>query len=186
MTLFEYLAIAFSLLYSLAALRLVGGLPAALERGRRYPPHFGLCLLLLFAVTISFWAFWSLRDVDWTFPGFVAALAIPGMLYYCAAVLIPENPADVVSWRNHYYEVHTSVYSGIALWSLAAAVSATVNLTMGFTHPARLVQVTAFSIGLVGALSSSRRVHGVIVGLMVFLMVATFAMQLGPDWLSRG
>jgi len=34
-TLFEYLAIAFSLVFSFAAVRLVGGLPYALEPGRR-------------------------------------------------------------------------------------------------------------------------------------------------------
>ena len=34
MTLFEYLAIAFGLLFSLTALRLIGGLPAALDRDR--------------------------------------------------------------------------------------------------------------------------------------------------------
>ena len=36
MTLFEYLAIAFSLVFSFAAVRLVGGLPAALARGRGF------------------------------------------------------------------------------------------------------------------------------------------------------
>ena len=79
MTLFEYLAIAFSLLYSLAALRLLGGLPAALAPGRRYSLHLGLSVILLLWVAISFWTFWSLRDVEWTFPGFLIALAVPGL-----------------------------------------------------------------------------------------------------------
>jgi hypothetical protein len=39
MTLFEYLAIAFGLLFSMTALRLVGGLPAALDPDRRFWVH---------------------------------------------------------------------------------------------------------------------------------------------------
>jgi hypothetical protein len=185
MTLFEYLAIAFSLLYSLAALRLLGGLPSALERGRRHPLHFGLCLVLLFLVTISFWVFWSLRDVEWTFAGFLAALAIPGSLYYSAAVLIPENPEDVASWRDYYFKVHSAVFGGLALWALAAATSASVNLGMGLVHRARLVHVTALCIGLTGAASSSHRVHAALLSLMGILTVVTLAMHLGPDWLAR-
>jgi hypothetical protein len=185
MTLFEYLAIAFSLLYSLAALRLLGGLPSALERGRRHPLHFGLCLVLIFLVTISFWVFWSLRVVEWTFAGFLAALAIPGSLYYSAAVLIPENPADVASWRDYYFDVHASVFTGLALWALAAATSASVNLGMGLVHPARVVHVTALSIGLIGAASSSHRVHAALLSLMGILTVVALAMHVGPDWLTR-
>ena len=184
MTLFEYLAIAFSLLYSLAALRLLGGLPSALDRRRRHPLHFGLCLVILFMVTISFWMFWSLRDVQWTFTGFLAALAIPGAFYYSAAVLIPENPAEVASWRDHYFDVHGAVFGGLAIWALAAATSASVNLGMGLAHPARLVHVTALSIGLIGAMSSSYRVHAALLSLMGILTVAALAMRLGPDWLA--
>lgn len=39
MTLFEYLVAAFALLYSLAALRLIGGISVALAPSRRYWPH---------------------------------------------------------------------------------------------------------------------------------------------------
>ena len=185
MTLFEYLAIAFSLLYSLAALRLLGGLSSALERGRRHPLHLGLCVVLLFMVTISFWVFWSLRTVEWTFAGFLAALAIPGTLYYSAAALIPENPADVASWQAYYFNVHRQVFSGLALWALAAATSASLNLGMGLAHPARIVHVTALSIGVTGAVSSSHRVHSALLSLMGILMFGTLVMHIGPDWLVR-
>jgi hypothetical protein len=185
MTLFEYLAIAFSLLYSLAALRLLGGLPAALAPGRRYSLHLGLSVLLLLWVAISFWTFWSLRDVDWTFPGFLIALAVPGLLYYCAAVLIPENPNDVESWRTLYFDVHRRCFGGLAAWAVAAAVSATVNLGMGLGHPARAVHAVGTVVGLVGATSSSPRVHRALVVLMALLLMGASLAQLEPDWLAQ-
>jgi hypothetical protein len=184
MTLFEYLAIAFSLVYSLAALRLLGGLPSALEPGRRSPLHLVLSLTLLYLVTISFWVFWSLRDVAWTFGGFLLALMIPGTLYYCAAVLIPENPEDVDSWDTHYFAVHRRCFGGLALWAAAAALSASVNLGMGLAHPARLAQGAALTIGLVGASSSTRRVHMALAVVLAILTVVSAGGQLSPSWLA--
>ena len=176
MTQFEYLAI---------ALRLLGGLPSALAPGRRHALHIGACLILLFLVAISFWVFWSLRDVAWTFVGFLIALSIPGTLFYCAAVLIPENPADVESWERYYFEVHRRLFGGLALWALGAATSATVNLGMGLTHPARAVHATALAIGVSGVVSSNPRVHRLLIAFMGVLMAGTLAIQLTPDWLVQ-
>ena len=61
MTLFEYLAIAFGLLYSVAALRVLGGLPVAMVPQRRYFPHLLLTFILLLFIATSFWSFWSAR-----------------------------------------------------------------------------------------------------------------------------
>ncbi|MDX1396456.1 MAG: hypothetical protein R3195_18890 [Gemmatimonadota bacterium] len=184
MTHFEYLAIAFSLLYSLAALRLLGGLPAAMAPERRDVLHLGATLVFLYLVAISFWVFWSLRDIRWTFAGFLAALAVPGVLFYCAASLIPENPETVTSWRDHYFAVHRRLYGGLALWGVAAALSATVNLGMGLSHPARLVHAMTVGVGIAGAGSASTRLHGWLVGLMCALSIGSLAAQFPAGWLA--
>jgi hypothetical protein len=185
MTLFEYLAIAFGLLYSVAGLRVLGGLPDALGQ-RRYSLHLALTFDMLVLIAISFWTFWSLRDVEWTFPGFSLALLVPGLLYYCAAVLVPENPEDVLSWRDHYFAVHRRWYGGFGLWGVAAAVSASVNLGMPLNHPARGVHVTALFLGVVGALFSNRRLHALLVTLIAMLLIAgTFSSELDAGWLAQ-
>ena len=186
MTQFEYLAIAFSLLYSLAALRIIGGLSEAFETETRSLPHLALSLVHLFLVAVSFWVFWSLRDADWTFIGFLVALLIPGALYYCSTVLIPAEPESVASWRDHHLEVRNRWYLGLALWAVGAALSATVNLGMGLAHPARGIHALALAVGLAGGLSRSERVHRGLVALLVVLSVVTVAAQLRPDWLAGG
>ena len=185
MTLFEYLAIAFGLLYSVAGLRVLGGLPDALGQ-RRYSLHLALTFNMLVLIAISFWTFWSLRNVAWTFPGFSLALLVPGLLYYCAAVLVPENPEDVLSWRDHYFAVRRRWYGGFGLWGVAAAVSASVNLGMPLNHPARGVHVTALVLGVVGALSANRRLHALLVTLIAVLLIAgTLSPELDAGWLAR-
>lgn len=185
MTLFEYLAIAFSLVYSLAALRILGGLPAALAPGRRSFLHSTLTVTLLLLIVLSFWTFWSLREVEWTFQGFLAALLIPGVLYYCAAVLVPENPEVVESWHNHYFDVHRRWYLGIGLWGMATAASATLNLGMGLAHPARGVHLTCVLVGIIGWVSSNETIHKGLVMFLAFIFMAACFAQLEPDWLAR-
>ena len=80
MTLFEYLAIAFGLLFSLSALRLIGGLPAALDADRGYWVHRTLVVTLILHTAFAFWTSWSLSEVAWTLPRFFLALGVPGIL----------------------------------------------------------------------------------------------------------
>jgi hypothetical protein len=186
MTLFEYLAIAFGLLYSVAGLRILGGLSDAMAPGRRYGTHLALMFVMLALVPSSFWTFWSLRDVAWSFFGFMLALLVPGVLYYCAAVLVPENPAQVPSWRQHYFANHRRWYAGLALWGLAAAASASVNLDMPLTHPARRVHAALLIIGIAGCGTSRPRVHaGLAAALIVLMIGGAVGINMTPGWLAR-
>jgi len=159
MTLFEYLAIAFSLVFSFAAVRLVGGLPAALARERRYWVHLSFVFHELFRVAAGFWAFWSLRETEWTFPAYLLALVGPGLVYFLAATLVPENPADVQSWRVFYFAVRRRYFSAMACWALATVAATSVLIGMPWTHPFRGVQLAFIALGLVGATFESERLH---------------------------
>ena len=186
MTLFEYLATASSLLYSIAALRVLGGLPGALAPGKRYPLHLALSFNLLLLILLSFWTFWSLRDVEWTFRGFTLALFIPGLLYYCAAVLVPENPERVASWREHYFEMRRRWYAGFALWGLSAGVSASFNLGMPLDHRARSVHLAAILGGAAGMMFDKQRPHAVLVSLIaIVLILGVLNVDLPADWLAN-
>jgi protein-S-isoprenylcysteine O-methyltransferase Ste14 len=184
MTLFEYLVAAFALLYSLAALRLIGGISVALAPSRRYWPHLLLTSSLLLEIAAGFWTFWSLRDVHWNFFGFLVALFVVGTLCYLAAVLVPENAAAVVSWRAHYSAVRHRWYAGLALFGVAMAANATVNLGFPLAHPSRVIQAYALGLGIIGAVSSRDRVHEVLAVLFAIGVAGlTFTLGLSPSWL---
>jgi hypothetical protein len=185
MTPFEYLATGSSLLYSVAALRVLGGLPATLAPTRRYSLHVGLTFVLLALILVDFWVFWSFREVEWTFLGFVFALLTIGMLYYCAATLIPENPEVVTSWREHYFTMRRRTYGGLAAYGLAMFVSNSVNLGLGLQHRSRVVQLVFLAVGIVGMASAHPRVHRLLVFFLVVLMVsASFLIGIDASWLA--
>jgi hypothetical protein len=186
MTLFEYLVAAFALLYSLAALRLIGGISVALAPSRRYWPHLLLTSSLLLQIAQGFWTFWSLREVHWNFPGFLVALFVVGTLCYLAAVIVPENAADIASWRAHYSAVRHRWYAGLGIFGVAMAMNATVNLGFPLVHPSRAIQAYALGLGVVGAVSSHERVHEVLAVLFALGVVGmAFSLGLSPDWLQR-
>ena len=181
MTLFEYLAIAFSLVFSFAGLRLVGGLPHAVHVGRRYWIHLSFVCLQLLATVVVFWNFWGFRNVTWIFPTFLLALANTGLLYYTACILIPENPSAVDSWHAYYYSVRKRYFIGVTCWSLVVATIQTVVLHLPLVHPARAGQTSVLVLGLAGATSASERVHAVIVFLFFLLfLILMFTIGLRP------
>lgn len=186
MTQFEYLAIAFSLLYSLAALRVIGGLPFAISPSARSAWHLTLTGTTLFLVAVSFWVFYSLSEVEWTFVGFLVALLIPATLYYCAAIVMPAEAEGVSSWFGYYLATRRRWYAGLALWGLSAAASATVNLGMGLTHPARGVHAMAVAVGFIGSSTDNEKVHRAFAVLFVLLAIVTVLAQLSPSWLVEG
>lgn len=155
MSLFEYLSIAFSLVFSFAAVRLVAGLPYALASTQRYYVHLSHLFLILFATIALFWAFWSLRDVNWNFFRFVLSLAGPGVTYFLACTLIPDEPSSVRSWRSYFYTVRRRYFVGLCLWSVCQMTNATVLLKMSLFHPFRVVHLLILAIGIVGAATDS-------------------------------
>jgi hypothetical protein len=182
MTLFEYLAIAFSLVFSFSGMRLVGGLPHAVRGPRRYWLHLSFVCLQLLATVMVFWLFWSFRTIEWTFPMFLLVLVSPGLIYYNACILIPENPSLVESWHDYYYSVRVRYFVGLSLWVTAVATISTIVLKMPLLHPARAIQASLLAAALLGAFSANRRLHAIL--LLFFLVLSvlialTFAFRPG-------
>jgi hypothetical protein len=183
---FEYLAIAFSLVFSFAAVRLVGGLPYALEPQRRSWVHAAFVFHELMRVAAGFWVFWSYREIEWSFPSYLLALVAPGIVYYLAATLVPEDPSHVLSWEDHYYEVRRRYFLGILAWVLVVAVSTRVLIGLPVLHPFRLTQVAFAIFALVGASSRTPRVHRVLAALAVAIpLIAAFTVLLRPGTLTN-
>jgi hypothetical protein len=182
MTLFEYLAIAFSLVLSFSAMRLISGLPFVVQKHNRYWVHSIFVCFQLFATMAVFWNFWGLRDVEWTFLTFVMALTSPAVIYYNACVLVPENPSEVQSWRDYYFSVRRRYFIGMTSWMVIVAILSVVVLSVPLFHPVRTFNVLMLVGSVSGLLSENPRVHGALAvfsfAIFAFLMTV-FAFR--PD-----
>lgn len=184
MTLFEYISIAYSLVFSFAALRLVAGLPHAIDQNRRYAVHLGHVFVLMFAVAAVFWAQWSARDLEWTFPLFLMRLAGPGILYYLACTLIPDEPSAVESWQSYFFTIRMRFFGGVCIWALIMATNSTVLLGTPLNHPARLIQLGVLATGVLGLLTDSPPAHRMILLWVAIIMALSTLVLIQPGPLA--
>ena len=171
MTTFEYLAVAYSLLFSITALRLVGALPYVFRRDRVYGVHAAIVVLLIFAITFNFWTFLGYQNIEWTFIKFLGLLAIPATLYFMASMLVPDHPELVESWKEHYYHRRVQYFSGHIGWMVIAIINTTFILDLPLTHPMRGLQVAFLIIGLCSLGSKREIVHRAMVGCVFILFI---------------
>jgi hypothetical protein len=171
-TLFEYLAIAYSLVISFAVLRAASGLPHALASGRRYWIHAAWLLTNLAGSLITFWLFWSFREVEWSLGRFVLALSNPTLIFVCASILVPDQPGRVQSWREHFYTVRLRYFAYAIAWLVVVALITTVVLDVPVRHPARLFQSAFLILFIAGAATSRPKIHAVLAVLPLLLVLA--------------
>jgi hypothetical protein len=180
-SLFEYLAIAFSIIFSLSAMRVISGLPHTLRAGGRYWIHATWVWLQLLSTVIVFWDFWSFSHVQWTLPKFVLALIAPGLIYLNTCTLIPERAESVESWKDYYVSVSRRYFLGLGALMAATVANSTVFLDIPLTHPLRILQLVFAAFCAAGVLSTSPKVHaGIAVGSAGFALTMVFLVARRP------
>jgi hypothetical protein len=175
-TLFEYLAVAFSIVLSLAAVRLLGGLSVSFAVERRYWPHALWVGIILVQAAMVWWNYWSFRDLEWNFFLFLFTLFIPGSIYLQAAALVPENPGSVQSWMEHFYASRRRFFFALGAFFPLVAVGSWLLSGFSLLHPARVFQVVGFALAVSGAVSAKKRWHELLPLLFGVLLVLSIGM----------
>ena len=184
MTLFEYLTAAVSIVLALAVVRLVEGLRPAFDSERRYWVHWGWVVGKIVSCLSFWWNLWAGREgVDWNFPLFAFVFVGPIILYMQASVLVPQNPANVPSWHEHFLSTHRSFYFANALLLLHMIISPVLILGALAPMPGPVVLSLGCGASVVAAISSNVRVQEVL-ALLMFATIALGAWTLFFDPLS--
>lgn len=175
MTLFEYLSVAFSIVLSLSAVRLLAGLSASFLPGRRCWVHtlwLGSSLLL---AALVWWNFWSFRNAQWNFLSFLLGLFVPGSIYLMAVALVPDSPGRVTSWEEQFSAARARFFTALAMFFALITATSWILLGLPLLHPIRGVHTLAFGLALTGVISTRRRYHEALVIGFVILELAVAA-----------
>lgn len=185
MTHFEYLSVAFSIVLSLAAVRLLGGLSAGVSAGRRYWPHALWIVVALVTSAMVWWNFWSFRDKEWHFYSFFSTLLVPASIYLQAVALVPENPAQIQSWEEHFFGARKRFFFSLIGFFVLIASGSWLLLGFPLMHPVRAFQALALAMAVAGAISDSRRLHqGLPVAFMAIIVFVTAVLFYQPGALA--
>jgi len=176
MTLFEYLAVSFSIVLSLAAVRILGSISDVFARGRVYWIHAAWVTHQLLFLAYVWWNVWSYQAASWNFLTFLSVLGGVALVYYQVAALIPDQPAAVSSWREHFQGVRTQYFGAVIAWIIVVLFNTSYLLSVPAFHLSRLPHVVILLICVVGVSTNRHKVHG-------FLVFATFILWPFRIWL---
>ena len=177
MTHFEYLSVSISLILSLAAARAVGGLPQALESGRRDWLHASWIFVWLWVLVTSWWNIWAYRSAEFDFVSFLLLLAPSGPLLFLCSVLVPANPDGVDSWHNYFLSIRVRHFVAAAIfWALLIAHQPVLLSTS--VSPISVPWLwSGFALALLGVTTANQRNQASI------LVLSAVGLALGfPEW----
>ena len=102
-------------------------------------------------------------------------VAVPGLTYLQAAVLLSDNPSQVSSWESHYLEVRTRFFGVAMARALHSALLPWVAGAYAWLTPApvHIGAVANLFVAVVGLSTASLRVH-LALGLMMLVITVLF------------
>ncbi len=157
MTIFEYLSVAASIVLALGVSRLASSIRHVFDSSRRDAVHAALFVLLFLIHLNHWWRLWPLHDVqEWNFLQFLIVRGGPISLYIAAAILVSDEPAEVVSWRAHLAGAHRWFFSVLA----ASVAFGVLRITLVLEAQFQLLLAVGVIVPLlVGAVLPNRKVH---------------------------
>ena len=187
MELFNYISIAFSFVYTAAAIRLLGGLSAATNKDRRYIVHLLFIVIQLVSIITSFWGVWAYRNLeDWKLYKFIFLLMDGALYYFIATVLVPENPNEIDSWKDYYYKNKHKLFYAILTFLVYVQINDYVLTDELYFGPEQFFHLIFLIPIYFGLKSNNHKVHVVIA---CFYLITTFTMMLTvasePGWVDQ-
>jgi hypothetical protein len=175
---FEYVAVAFSLVFALILARLLEALPAVFDASRRYWVHYLWVLHLVFSVLGVWWDLWGFRESNWTPVLFLEVMSFPMILYMRTLFLLQDRGTPEKSWDDLYYENRVPFFMASALAPVGAlAFNLSVMEPSADANLFRLVGLLlVLSLSVAGIASRERRVHA---GIAIVSLVLSFGWLLG-------
>ena len=183
MTIFEYLAIGYSLILSFAVLRALSGVPYAVGSPGRYWVHVLWLATALAYCLVAFWAFWAYRNVEWIFAEYILVLAIPALMYVFSSLLVPPDPTRVTSWRDHFFGVRLPLFSTGILLEVTIILSNQSALDVDPLHPTQISHYVLVAIYAIGLASTKPALHAILPLAYASVIAADILIALPrPDW----
>ncbi len=185
MSFFEYVTVFLSILLALAVADVLAGLGRLIrerEHVRTYWVHIAWMLIMILAITQSWWAIWSVRTHDLTNFFEFLLLVTPRLIWVLVCFLLspPIARGEPFDLRDYYFR-HIrwiTVLSSIALFGIGASRAV-------FDAEPLLSPINGIRIGVVGIIiamgrSKNPRVHEsavVAVGILLSLAIASVFLE---------
>lgn len=180
MTLFEYMAIAVTVVLALSAVQTLASLRSIFQPQRRYWVHALWVVHLLLMHVILWWEIWVYlwaypHIESWNLVVFGLVLLNPCLLVVCTYALVFRRHSDETSWEQHFFSVRKWFFMVRGLIVVVSTLVFSLFLSIPILDPAQLPGLLMLFVCVVGVLYASRRVHGPLVLIsLVDVILGTF------------
>lgn len=163
MSMFEFVLTGFTIVLALVITRVLSGLRWVFAPGRIYWVHAVFVVSLLVATSLVWWSLWYQRDNTWTYLPFAFNLLVgPGIMYFLAVLLIPEQPRRIGNWRTYFFSIRNLLYGSLALMVIAAFIGAIAINGTPLWHPTQFIMAGVLGLALTGWRAKTHTTHAVL------------------------
>ena len=126
----------------------------------------------------------AFRELEWTLPLLISALAPTTLMYVFTSLVAPSDPSTVASWRDYFFSVRIPLLGTGVLYMGAVLSSNQVLLGVSAFQLASLGPWTLLAICAIGASSAKPRLHTILAFGPPLLAAITILMLARPDSLA--
>ena len=168
---FEYLVAFSSIIVGLAIAKLLHALPSIFNKNSFSLTHSLLFIATLFDCVSWWWGSLGFKIIEvWTGALFILYIAPFIGLYLVSDLLSSANPANIQSWKNHYFEIRFKLWLTQIVIFTFAMIQAFVYTTY-FENTEILVIFIAWFAMIVVAITSKKEKTHLVISILYFLFI---------------
>ncbi|MGB8520196.1 MAG: hypothetical protein WCD38_08545 [Candidatus Tumulicola sp.] len=167
MTPFDYLTVLVSIVIGLAIANVLTRLSVVItarERVDFYWPPVAWAIWLFFVAVQHWWAQWSVRHTrEWNFGTFCLELAVPVLLFFISALVLPEREENGRLDLGEWYFHNRAWFFAALFFVPAASLAEELTRTGHIASPVNLAFLLFFEVTIAAAYAlKSRRIQEII------------------------
>ena len=175
MGIFEFVLVMASLILAIGITVLLRHV-ASIVTNRHSIEHDGVAIawmaILFLSATSMWWSFWDYIEVDWTYPLYMYLLACPTLQFLAISMLVSTDTSKPgASLMATYVRIRLPFMVLMAVVQVLISWDGWVFGVEPFWNSLRMVQVVVIAIYVVGAMTSKRAVHKILVTVLLGLLI---------------
>jgi hypothetical protein len=192
MDVFNYIAVAFSIIIGLGLSYLLDGISKVIQHNQRIQLYWihSLWVIIVILLHLQFWfAFWEYHKLEvWSYSTFITTLLAPMALFIVADLLFPDITVETetkLNLKSHFFSNKIWIFSVLAIYSLLVILYANILREGGnWLQPSNAWRCIGFVLCLVAAWSKSEKAHAII-AILSFLFCGIFFLLFNSTPLSE-
>jgi len=168
---FEFIMVMVSIIQGLGITLALRGISRLIRSPHREPVVLLWALFLVFLYLQTWWAFWDLAAIGvWNIVQFLFVTLYVCTMYAMTELLLPIAAPPETDWLAHFNSVRKWFFGMVVVLAFLGIWLTWYLLGVPLVHPYRIIQLSIFSLGIIGWLTPSLVAHRWIVVLVILVL----------------